>query len=76
MTLPEIDNVIVISEFFCIFIDYFLKNYIQFDNHDNLDRVVIKFLDSAQDMDNISKELILITRDGIIDEIAYMLENQ
>jgi len=76
MTLPEIDNVIVISEFFCIFIDYFLKNYIQFDNHDNLDRVVIKFLASAQDMDNISKELIEITRDGIIDEIAYMLENQ
>ncbi len=76
MTLPEIDNVIVISEFFCIFIDYFLKNDIQFDNHDNLDRVVIKFLVSAQDMDNISKELIEITRDGIIDEIASMLENQ
>jgi hypothetical protein len=27
-------------------------------------------------MDNISKELIEITRDGIIDEIASMLENQ
>ena len=68
ITLPEIENVVVISEFFDVSIDYPLKDDIQFDSHDNLDRVIIKFLASAQDMDKISKELIEITRDGIIDE--------
>ncbi len=68
ITLPEIENVVVISEFFDVSIDYLLKDDIQFDSHDNLDRVIIKFLASAQDMDKISKELIEITRDGIIDE--------
>lgn len=68
ITLPEIENVLVISEFFDVSIDYLLKDDIQFDSHDNLDRVIIKFLASAQDMDKISKELIEITRDGIIDE--------
>lgn len=67
-TLPETEKVIAISEFFDVSIDYLLKNDIQLNSNDTLDRVVIKFLASAQDMDNISKELIAITRDGIIDD--------
>lgn len=68
MTLPETDKVIVISNFFDVSIDYLLKDDIQMNSNESLDRVVIKFLASAQDMDNISKELLDITRDGIIDD--------
>ena len=67
ITLPEIENVVVISEFFDVSIDYLLKDDIQFDSHDNLDRVIIKFLDSDQDMDKLSKELIEITMLGEYD---------
>ena len=34
----------------------------------SLDRVVLKFLGSAQDMDDISRELVDIMKDGIIDD--------
>lgn len=75
MTLPEIENVIVISKFFDVSIDYLLKDDICFNDCDSLDRVVIRFLASAKDMDNISKELIEITRDGVIDEIERIRIN-
>lgn len=32
-----------------------------------MDRLVLKFLSSAQDMDDISKQLVDIMQDGIID---------
>lgn len=67
-TLPETDKVIALSNFFGVSTDYLLKDNIQRDSHDSLDRVVLKFLGSAKDMDNISEELIEIMRDGIIDD--------
>lgn len=67
-TLPETDKVIALSDFFGVSTDYLLKDNIQRDSHDSLDRVVLKFLGSAKDMDNISEELIDIMRDGIIDD--------
>ena len=67
-TLPETDKVIALSDFFGVSTDYLLKDNIQHDSHDSLDRVVLKFLSSAKDMDHISKELIEIMRDGIIDD--------
>ncbi len=67
-TLPETDKVITISEFFNVSTDYLLKDKFQLSNNDSLDRVVLKFLGSAQDMDNISKELVEIMKDGIIDD--------
>ena len=67
-TLPETDKVIALSNFFGVSTDYLLKDNIQCDSHDSLDRVVLKFLGSAKDMDNISEELIEIMRDGIIDD--------
>ena len=67
-TLPETDKVIALSDFFGVSTDYLLKDNIQRDSHDSLDRVVLKFLSSAKDMDHISKELIEIMRDGIIDD--------
>ncbi len=67
-TLPETDKIITLSNFFGVSTDYLLKDNIQRDSHDSLDRVVLKFLGSAKDMDNISEELIDIMRDGIIDD--------
>lgn len=67
-TLPETDKVIALSDFFGVSTDYLLKDGIQHNNGDSLDRVVLKFLGSAQDMDNISKELVDIMRDGFIDD--------
>ncbi len=67
-TLPETDKVITISDFFDVSTDYLLKDNIQLNNNESLDRVVLKFLGSAQDMDDISKELVDIMKDGIIDD--------
>ncbi|MDE7248583.1 MAG: helix-turn-helix domain-containing protein [Lachnospiraceae bacterium] len=67
-TLPETDKLIALSNFFGVSTDYLLKDNIQRDSHDSLDRVILKFLGSAKDMDHISEELIEIMRDGIIDD--------
>lgn len=67
-TLPETDKVIAISDFFEVSTDYLLKDNIQLNSNESLDRVVLKFLGSAQDMDNISRELVDIMKDGTIDD--------
>lgn len=67
-TLPETDKMIVISDFFDVSIDYLLKDNFKVNKGESLDRVVMKFLGSAQDMDMISKELVDIMRDGTIDD--------
>lgn len=67
-TLPETDKIITLSNFFGVSTDYLLKDNIQRNTQDSLDRVVLKFLGSAKDMDNISEELVDIMRDGIIDD--------
>lgn len=68
-TLPETEKVIAISEFFDVSIDYLLKSNAPLSNSESLDRIVIKFLSSAQDMNDISKELVDIMADGIIDDV-------
>lgn len=67
-TLPETDKLIALSNFFGISIDYLLKDNKTQNDNDNLDRVILRFLGSAQDMDAISKELVDIMRDGVIDD--------
>jgi len=64
---PEIDKLIFISDLFDVTTDYLLKGSDTTQNNNSLDRLVLKFLGSAQDMDNISKELVDIMRDGVID---------
>ena len=68
-TYPEIDKLIFISERFQVSIDYLLKDSEEISaSREALDRLTLAFLGCAQDMDNVSKELIDIMRDGIIDE--------
>ncbi len=67
-TLPETEKVIAISDFFEVSLDYLLKDHVRSDSNETLDRMVLKFLGSAQDMKYISEELVDIMQDGVIDE--------
>lgn len=67
-TAPETNKVIEISDFFGVSTDYLLKDGNQLKSNDSLDRIVLKFLSSAQNMGDISKELVDIMADGVIDE--------
>lgn len=70
--LPETEKLIMISNLFGVSLDYLLKDQSTEKGkepvHENLDRVILRFLGSAQDIDEISKLLIDIMQDGIIDE--------
>lgn len=66
--LPEIDKLIKISDQFHVSTDYLLRENKPEKVSANLDRLVLKFLGSAQDMEAISKELVEVMRDGVIDE--------
>lgn len=66
-TLPETDKIIAIGELFGVSLDSLLVDSVPLNTKENLDRLVLKFLSSARDMDNISKELVDIMKDGIID---------
>ncbi len=65
--LPDTENVLAISEVFDISLDFLLKEGITIQD-EGLDRVVLKFLYTVQDMDAISKDLLAILKDGCIDE--------
>ena len=66
-TLPETDKLIAISELFNVSIDSLLIDSINLNTFESMDRILVKFLSSARDMDDISEELLDIMRDGIID---------
>lgn len=67
ISYPEIDKLIAISDLFQVSIDYLLKDTEEKQSNASLDRLVLQFLGSAQDMEGISKELVEIMKDGIID---------
>ena len=67
-TLPETEKIIAIGELFGVSLDSLLVDSIPLDTKENLDRLVLKFLGSARDMDDISKELVDIMKDGMIDQ--------
>ncbi len=65
---PEIDKLLAISNLFHVTTDYLLKDQSTSQEGVKMDRLVLQFLGYAQDMDGISKELVNIMRDGIIDD--------
>lgn len=67
-TLPETDKIIAIGELFGVSLDSLLVDSIPLTTKDNLDRLVLKFMSSAKDMDDISKQLVDIMADGVIDD--------
>ncbi len=70
VTLPETDKLVTISNMFGVSLDYLLKEDkpTKAKTDENLDRIILRFLGSAQDIDEISKLLIEIMQDGVIDE--------
>ena len=70
VTLPETDKLVTISNMFGVSLDYLLKEDkpTKGKPDENLDRIILRFLGSAQDIDEISKLLIEIMQDGIIDD--------
>ena len=68
ITLPETDKLVILSEMFGVSVDYLLKEDVANASSETLDRVILRFLGSAQDIDGISKELINIIQDGIVDD--------
>lgn len=68
VTLPETEKIIQLSDLFDVSTDFLLRDIPVDRSRDTLDRVVFKFLGSAQEMDDISKKLIDIMSDGIIDD--------
>lgn len=65
---PEIEKLLAISNLFHVTTDYLLKDQSDSQEDVKMDRLVLQFLGYAQDMDGISKELVNIMRDGIIDD--------
>ncbi len=67
-TLPETDKLIAIGNLFNVSIDSLLIDSINLNTFESMDRILVKFLSSARDMDDISEELLDIMRDGVIDD--------
>ena len=76
LTLPDTDKIVALSKVFDVSIDYLLKDEIKVNKDESLDRLVLKFLGSAQDMDDISKELVDIMQDGVVDEMERKRVNE
>lgn len=68
LSIPDAENIVALSNFFKVSTDFLLKDYTPVNDEKNLDRIVIEFVNSAADLDKISKELVDIARDGIVDE--------
>lgn len=68
VSYPEINKLVAISNFFHVTTDYLLKDDASSGTPANLDRLVLEFLGSAQDIEQISSDLVDIMRDGVIDE--------
>ena len=67
-SLPDAEKIVAISNFFSVTTDFLLRDTSPVQIEKNLDRIVIEFANSASDLDKISKDLVDIARDGIIDE--------
>lgn len=68
VALPELDKIVAISELFHVSTDYLLKTRELREPEANLDRLVLRFLGYARDINAISNDLVGIMRDGVIDE--------
>jgi transcriptional regulator with XRE-family HTH domain len=76
LTLPDTDKIVALSKVFDVSIDYLLKDEIKVNKDESLDRLVLKFLGSAQDMEDISKELVDIMQDGVVDDMERRRVNE
>lgn len=68
-SFPEIEKLIALSDLFKVSIDYLLKDkQVNINVSEDLDRMVIQFLNSSYEMADISRRLVEIMEDGIVDD--------
>lgn len=80
--VPDTSKIVDLSTWYNVSTDYLLKDEFEGDGSGRVDRVVIKFMNSARAMNEMSDDLIEIARDGIISpeervrlkEMSKMLE--
>jgi len=65
---PTMELIVTLSKYFGVSTDYLLKDDSQLEDSDAMARVVLRFLDSVQNMEGLSKELVGIVSDGMIDD--------
>ncbi|MDE5966352.1 MAG: helix-turn-helix transcriptional regulator [Lachnospiraceae bacterium] len=75
-TLPDTDKLVQLSDYFNVSIDYLLKDRVQLNRNETVDRAILKFLSSVQNMDDISKDILKIMGDGVIDEDEKVRMNE
>lgn len=66
-SVPEIGKLIAISELFGVSIDHLLKSGETLPVKGNFDRLTLRFLGYAQDMEEVSEQLVSMMRDGVLD---------
>ena len=80
--VPDTSKIVDVSTWYNVSTDYLLKDEFEGDGSGRVDRVVIKFMNSARAMNEMSDDLIEIARDGVISpeervrlkEMSKMLE--
>ncbi|MCR5251373.1 MAG: helix-turn-helix domain-containing protein [Lachnospiraceae bacterium] len=65
---PSMEMIVFLSDYFHVSTDFLLREDTALEDSDALAKIVIRFLNSSQSMEMISKELVAIARDGVIDE--------
>ena len=73
---PELDKLVALSELFHVSTDYLLKSPAAAEPEVSLDRLVLRFLGYARDIDDISSDLVSIMRDGVIDKDESIRMNE
>ena len=73
---PELDKLVALSELFHVSTDYLLKSPTEVEPEVSLDRLVLRFLGYARDIDEISSDLVNIMRDGVIDKDESIRMNE
>ena len=64
--VPDTSKIVDLSSWYNVSTDYLLKDEFDGDGFGEVDRVVIKFMNSARAMNEMSDDLIEIARDGVI----------
>ena len=72
---PELDKLVALSELFHVSTDYLLKSR-SIEPEVSLDRLVLRFLGYARDIEDISSDLVSIMRDGVIDKGEALRMNE
>ena len=73
---PELDKLVALGKLFGVSLDMLMKSDGASREKNGLDRLVLRFLGDVQDIEHISREMVDIMRDGVIDSEERARINQ